>query len=539
MALAVPRPRVLTTMPSSGPASTSDSGYRIIISPSEPPCSNRDARIYEGNTSTMSLSQAESDEDEDTPISPITFGANEAYERSRLSFVPPFPRPSSTPSTPLSANHPSPVSPVIFTQLNSSSPSLAYAPPPVFPSAGTLSLAMRLKRPLPPLPPDAGMDDDTDDADTRPLMRSIAVSRSTSMKKFLPRNAGSSRWHTSPSSSDERDSDSSPGFSPAASSQSPSTSVYTTASSDSAGSIHVLDGFRTAPTLYDAAAYDPKPRFPPLTIPARSASVPVQMPAAVAAAAIIGQPIVVRHPSPSIAVTPASPGAAQNFPSFGYKQRSASSTSIVLASPYSPPPLVLDEHAYTSEPMTFAPLHSPTSPPPPLSLHDQTQAQVDRDLVPLRTDSLPPRAASPAPSLSPSVASGRSLAKASTQTLRRIASRTRLFGRRTLSSASEPAWTGDAGGAESVADEHNSHSLDESRLGTGSSSSSRRPSFESIAEAAQAAPAPAPAAGTGRGPMRLEIAEATLTSQGDVWETRELHDVIPKLRLLRVASRNR
>ena len=37
----------------------------------------------------------------------------------------------------------------------------------------------------------------------------------------------------------------------------------------------------------------------------------------------------------------------------------------------------------------------------------------------------------------------------------------------------------------------------------------------------------------GRPVNRLEIVEATLTPHGDIWETRELHDVIPKLRQLR------
>ena len=49
-------------------------------------------------------------------------------------------------------------------------------------------------------------------------------------------------------------------------------------------------------------------------------------------------------------------------------------------------------------------------------------------------------------------------------------------------------------------------------------------------------PALAPLARTG---SRLEIAEVTLTPGGDVWEERELHDVIPKLRQLRAPARLR
>ena len=44
------------------------------------------------------------------------------------------------------------------------------------------------------------------------------------------------------------------------------------------------------------------------------------------------------------------------------------------------------------------------------------------------------------------------------------------------------------------------------------------------------------------GPMgarRLEVTELVVTPEGEVWEARELYDVIPKLRQLRAPSRLR
>lgn len=40
-----------------------------------------------------------------------------------------------------------------------------------------------------------------------------------------------------------------------------------------------------------------------------------------------------------------------------------------------------------------------------------------------------------------------------------------------------------------------------------------------------------------RSMRRVEIAEATLTPHGDIWEERELDEVIPKLRMLRAPAR--
>ena len=42
-----------------------------------------------------------------------------------------------------------------------------------------------------------------------------------------------------------------------------------------------------------------------------------------------------------------------------------------------------------------------------------------------------------------------------------------------------------------------------------------------------------------RAPRRLEIVEAVWTPEGDVWELRDVNDVIPKLRQLKAATRSR
>ncbi|RDX46471.1 hypothetical protein OH76DRAFT_1420205 [Lentinus brumalis] len=436
--------------------------------------SHRDALVYSPKSSP--LSPAESDDD--TPLSPITFGRNDEYERRRLSYFPPAPRPSSSPSTPVSPQSLSPVSPVIFTQFNLSTPSLISRPSPVFPTAGTQSLALRLKRPLPPLPK-VDIDDST-------------TTETTSRHELAPRYGG---MRPSPSSSDGRDSDSGVNFSPAGSLQSPATSL-----SKSDGSSEAVEAFPA----------DSKPRIPPLTIPPRSQSHPLlqsKMPP-------IGQPII----SPYISVTPASPTPHQRFPSITVpvrqKKRSASATSIVLPSP------------------------------------SDDARHHDFELERIRTKDLPqepPRALSPSPSLTPSVSSSKSFAQSGKATLKRIASKTRLFGRRTLSSASEPTWS-DGDEDETVVG-HSSVSMDDRMLRPGqrSGSPSTLGSHESSSHQKSIDDMSMRFAGSGygssygtpelRAARRVEIVQVTQTPEGEVWEPLEVHDVIPKLRELKAPTK--
>ncbi|KAI0367167.1 hypothetical protein BV20DRAFT_970806 [Pilatotrama ljubarskyi] len=284
---------------------------------------------------------------------------------------------------------------------------------------------------------------------------------------------------------DERDSDSATAFSPSpsTSSHSPSTSTYTTASSEPPESCKAVDMFSNS---------EAKPRHLTLTIPARSQSAPLpprEMPVSFAD----------RSVSPHIAVTPASPQQAPQFAQQmgGWKKlRTASETSIVLAS------------------------------------------DTEDDPEPARKAQPPPRSASPAPSLAPSVSSAKSASKPKS-TLKRIASRTKLFGRRTMSSASDP-WAEDD---DSTIVGHGSISLDgqnmrpgararsESPLGSGDSGSGRS-SYSQRAGLGCADSVP-------RAMRRVEISEVTLTPHGDVWEARELDEVIPKLRQLRAPTRIR
>ncbi|KAI0718391.1 hypothetical protein C8T65DRAFT_693802 [Cerioporus squamosus] len=480
MALALPTASALAEVMPQSSRNDSDLDCRIVVS-TEPLslASHRDAFVYTPKSSP--LSPAESDDD--MPMSPITFGRNDEYERSRLSYIAPTPRPSTSPSTPTSPQSLSPLSPVIFTQFNLSTPSLVSRPPPVFPTAGTQSLALRLKRPLPPLPKV-----DTDDSTT---------TETVSRQELALRYGG---MRPSPSSSDSRDSDSGVNFSPAGSAQSPatspsnvsSTSLNTTASSDSARSYEAVEAFPA----------ETKPRISPLTIPPRSQSHPLlqsKMPP-------IGQPII----SPYISVTPASPAPHQQFPLIAapvrQKKRTASTTSIV--------PFDGAGRAHTQ----------------------------DLELKPARTKDLPReplRASSPAPSLSPSVSSSQSFAQSGKSTLKRIASKTRLFGRRTLSSASEPTWS-DGDEDETVVG-HASVSMDDrmlrpgqragspSTLGShGSSGHSKSIDDMSIRSMGSGSGTPEP-----RALRRLEIVEVTLTPEGEIWEPLEVHDVIPRLRELK------
>ncbi|KAI0746529.1 hypothetical protein C8Q80DRAFT_776976 [Daedaleopsis nitida] len=381
---------------------------------------HRDARIF--NESTSNLSQAESDDD--MPLSPIAFMRNEDYERSRLSYMPPpIPRPSSSPSSPSSLQSLSPASPIMFSQPNLSSPTLAWTPPPVFPSPGTQSLALRLKRPLPPLPKVDTYDIDspaTEDVDN----------------KSRPERSASHGWsRPSPSSSDGRDNDSL-NFSPAT-------------------------------------------------------------------------PII----NPYISVTPASPGPPQTFPylsaaAIWERKRTASTTSIVLPSP-------CEDQA--PEPEREQRRESPRDEPPLPEL---------------------PRSASPAPS----VASIKSFTHSGKMTLRRIASKTRLFGRRTLSSASEPptSWDSDEGEETIVGHMHsqNSHSFDDKLIRPAERARPDSPAMSTSTLASSASGSDKTSMDDrGARPVRtnrVEVVEATLTPQGDIWETRDLSDVIPKLRLLRL-----
>lgn len=124
-------------------------------------------------------------------------------------------------------------------------------------------------------------------------------------------------------------------------------------------------------------------------------------------------------------------------------------------------------------------------------------------------------------------------------TLRRITSRARLFGRRTLSSASEP-WDLVDDDDETVVGHGTgptSYSLDDrtlrpSRRGTGSTLDSGSGSgFGRYGNEKEK--------GFGVGARRLEVAEVTRTPEGDVWVPREVEDVIQKLRDLKLPSKLR
>lgn len=477
MALALPTANALAeVMPQSASMRPSaELDCRIIVS-SEPRSLARHRDAFICNESPSILSPEESDDE--TPLSPITFRPNEVYERSRLSYLPPIPRPSSTPSSPKSVQSLSPVSPVIFSQQNLSSPTLAWTPPPVFPSAGTQSLALRLKRPLPPLP-----QVDTDDT----------LSPATESRSRQERTSANSWARWSPSSSNDRDSDI--GFSPAASSQSPATSVYTSSPSD--------DSIGSSKAVETLSAGEFKPKVSPLVIPVRSQSNPLP-------------PIGKHISSPYISVTPASPVPHQQFPfmasSVRERKRTASATSLVIASPMEGINQVFQRD------------------------DEQRQHQSQQQLSPERTSGFVEhshplsRSSSPAPSLSPSIASStRSFAHPG-KVLRRIASKTRLFGRRTLS-ASEPTWDDDS--EETVIGHElgmGSHSFDDKLLRPGEGARADSPStltlssngsFERLSMDEQ------------KPLRRVEIVEATLTPHGDIWKILELHDVIPKLRQLR------
>ncbi|EIW56021.1 uncharacterized protein TRAVEDRAFT_30616 [Trametes versicolor FP-101664 SS1] len=264
---------------------------------------------------------------------------------------------------------------------------------------------------------------------------------------------------------DDHDSDSATAFSSSpSSSQSSAASIYTTASSEFPDSANTGNGFPRAVT---------KPRHLAVTIPARSYSAPLPSKPMVA-------PMSDRFVSPHISVTPASPVPPKQLPFHpgGRKRtRTASATSIVIGS------------------------DSEDEPKP--------RAQP------------PARSVSPAPSLTPSISSTISISKPRS-TLKRIASKTGLFGRRKMSISSDP-WDQDD---DDTVVGHGSLSLD-SR-----STRARSESPQGTCDGAQGCPDLVP-----RAMRRVEIAEVILTPHGDVWEARELEEVIPKLRQLRASSK--
>ncbi|KAI0763997.1 hypothetical protein BD413DRAFT_641843 [Trametes elegans] len=483
MSLVLPAPTFARRpMPSVRSSSIKVSVPGIVVF-TDLPSGPRQCDALHAAQSSTSLSPAEI---EDVPLSPIVFGENEEYEKNRLSFyaLPPA-RAASSPSSPNDAEL---SSPVLFSQTNLSSPSLAQAPPsPVFPSVSppSTSLEVRRKRPLPPLPNVVTHHGSSGGVHSMPRHELIPIARS---------------GRASPCSGDDRESDSGTAFSlsplssPSLSSQSPATSTNTTASSEPPDSARAVEAFLPPRS-------DSKPKRLALTIPARSQSTP--LPQADMAFASV---------SPCISVTPASPVPSQPFPAHSMRRkrtRTPSPTSIV------------------------------------------TTFDLETGVKTTGTTHPSARAASPSPSLAPSTTSTKSGTRGGSpkSTLRRIASKTRLFGRRTLSSASDP-WADED--EETVVGHGHGHghggslSLDDAALRAGVRARSESPlgASECEYECASAGGAAAAFARTGaehvpRAMRRVEIAEVTLTPHGDVWEARELEEVIPKLRQLRAPSRIR
>ncbi|KAI8985014.1 hypothetical protein BD414DRAFT_508297 [Trametes punicea] len=520
MALALPAPSSVAQVmpptrsssmkstPSSSPANSTFAS-RIVLS-AEPPSSG--VRYADGTFIVHSPASLSPEESDDVPLSPIVFRPNEDYERNRLSFIPSPPSAASSPSS----AHDDPPSPMVFSHPNSSSPSLALPPPlaPMFPpSSQQFSFEARLKRPLPPLPkvvthPDGGATE-------------------TASRQCSPaRTPGRGSRAASPSNSDS-DGASPFDFSPSpsgSSSHSPATSTYTTASFDVPDSakpvvVEILPRNESLAHL--------RPKHLALTIPARSQSAPlpqIDMPNTSASFAHV---VAV---SPHISVTPASPLPQMQFPlqtPGRKKKRTASATSIVLPS---------DGEDDGGEPLS----------------------RLDSRALPSPAGA---RSPSPAPSLTPSASSTstKSNTKSSPKsTLKRIASKTKLFGRRTLSSSDSWSETGTGAKGDDLDDEgtvvgHGSLSLDGQTLRPGTRARSespfglhherRTPSIDHDGHhhpKSLPSDAPAPACHKlARATPRVEIAEVTLTPHGDVWEARELEEVIPKLRQLRAPARIR
>ncbi|KAI0330107.1 hypothetical protein GY45DRAFT_1346164 [Cubamyces sp. BRFM 1775] len=523
MALALPAPSTLVpiSMPptrSSSIRSTSSSSRsvpdcRIVISagaPSSAGAQRPDVAPYVVH-SPASLSPAESD---DVPLSPMVFHPNEDFEKNRLSFYELPPPAASSPSSPQNEMP----SPVVFSHPNLSSPTLALLPtetqpqahpPPVFPLTSSALLEARLKRPLPPLPK----------VFTYPGDAAAEPRRHRPSELTTSCGGGRGSRAASPSSSDElRDNDSVTVFSASpspsgASSHSPATSTYTTASSDFPDSSKA-DCFPRA----DSLPHPTKPKHLALTIPVRSQSAP--LPHADMQRTVVA--------SPHISVTPASPvppGLYSMKSPGGWKRiRTASETSIVLAS---------DTEDNVEPPKQASAPH-----PLPVSLPAA-------------------RSPSPAPSLAPSTSSAKSTTKSSPKsTLRRIASKTKLFGRRTMStstSSSDP-WTTTGDDDDTIVGHSSASSFDDQTLRGGVRARSESPLGTSERRAVHViddsncclekgllalATPPSSADRVPRAIRRLEIAEVTLTPMGDVWEARELEEVIPKLRQLRAPAKIR
>ncbi|OBZ77617.1 hypothetical protein A0H81_02279 [Grifola frondosa] len=192
----------------------------------------------------------------------------------------------------------------------------------------------------------------------------------------------------------------------------------------------------------------------------------------------------------------------------------------IMTSPYPDSP---------SSPVIFAPINPdisviPASPLPPHVLQNKgytksrprSSSSASSHLLRDHEDPAS-RAPSPAPSMTPSVSSIRS----GKFNLRRMVSKTRLFGRRNLSSSDLLGVDADAPTA--AAPPPGSNSMDDGLLRTvlqAPSSGEMRVLCEEP-----------------RVMRRLEVAEVTLTAEGDVWEALELNDVIPKLRRLKASAR--
>lgn len=123
-------------------------------------------------------------------------------------------------------------------------------------------------------------------------------------------------------------------------------------------------------------------------------------------------------------------------------------------------------------------------------------------------------------------------------TLRRITSRARLFGRRTLSSASEPWDLVDDDetvvGHGTSSQTSSSHSLDDRTLRPGHKSRHGTDSGSTLSLGSGGAELL-----KGYGGRRVEIAEVTRTPEGDVWVPVEIEDIIQKLRDLKLPSKLR
>ncbi|KAL7284355.1 hypothetical protein ACG7TL_001644 [Trametes sanguinea] len=531
-------------------------------------------------------------------------------------------------SSPSSPQRASPPSPVVFSHPNLSSPTLDFSlsstslliPTPAPAPALSLSLGARLERPLPPLPQvvaspvsphahgrttaethtpgasryspaltppgssssaHAGLASDTSGSSsishcgaTRPGDRSRrpqagstrAASPCSSLASYSDSDSASTAFSPPLSPSPSRASP--------CSSASPATSTYTTASSFSST---FPEGAKGGPRTADARSptmplplpqTHTKPIHLALTIPSRSQSAPLPQ----THMQTVGGNGTVAFVSPHISVTPASPAPHSYFPlqtpRWKKKTRTASATSIVLPSDDGFDDGGEDGYAYGHPGDRFGVMPADRS----RSRCGERSQSPMFDCPPAAAAASLVRSPSPAPSLTPSLtASTRSQTKSPSpkSTLRRIASKTKLFGRRSRSSsdaladADADGGYGSRGGAgcsdeddEATVVGHASLSLDgqtlrpttttttalstlvPARARSESPVSHLRPHKLSAESAPGDLPASTRAAAAAAG-RRVEIAEVTLTARGEVWETRELEDVIPILRQLRAPARIR